>query len=57
MKQVLKKEVLANIELKRKEMIVFAQKVGYTNERTVKCSQDLDMYLNKYQLILLNRMS
>lgn len=55
MKKVLKKELLANIELKRKEVIVFAQKVGYTNERTVKCSQDLDMYLNQYQLILLHR--
>lgn len=57
MKKVLKKVLLENIELKRKEMIVFAQKVGYTNERTVKCSQDLDMYLNQYQLILLSRTS
>jgi stage 0 sporulation regulatory protein len=53
----LMKELLANIDSKRKEMIKFARKVGFTSEKTVKCSQELDMYLNQYQLIFLKRTS
>lgn len=53
----LMKELLANIDSKRKEMVKFAQQIGFTSEKTVKCSEELDMYLNKYQLIFLKRTS
>lgn len=55
--EIFKKELLAIIDSKRKEMIKFAQIVGYSSEKTVKCSQELDMYLNEYQLIFLKRTS
>jgi stage 0 sporulation regulatory protein len=55
--EILKKELLANIDSKRKEMIEFAKIVGFTSEKTVKCSQELDMFLNEYQLIFLKKTS
>jgi stage 0 sporulation regulatory protein len=49
----LKAKLLETINNKRNEMIETANREGYTSETVVKCSQDLDMLLNKYQQILL----
>ena len=57
MKNEILKELLTIIDSKRNEMIKFAQIVGYTGENTVKCSQELDMYLNEYQQIFLKMTS
>jgi stage 0 sporulation regulatory protein len=51
--KVLKSELIVNIEAKRKEMIEVAKVGGYTSEKAIKCSQELDMYLNKYLQVLL----
>ena len=41
-------EMLAlQIELKRQEMFHIASKFGFTAKETVKCSQELDILLNK----------
>ncbi|MCQ6281210.1 aspartyl-phosphate phosphatase Spo0E family protein [Bacillus sp. EB600] len=50
--EVLKSELLAKIDATRKEMIKSAEVRGYASEKTVRCSQELDMFLNKYQQIL-----
>jgi stage 0 sporulation regulatory protein len=34
-------------------MIEAAEIGGYTSEKAIKCSQELDMYLNKYHQVLL----
>ena len=47
--EVLKSELLAKIDATRKEMIKSAEVRGYASEKTVRCSQELDMFLNKYQ--------
>lgn len=51
--EVLKSELNVNIDAKRKEMIEAAEVGGYTSEKAIKCSQELDMYLNKYHQVLL----
>ncbi|WP_010192118.1 aspartyl-phosphate phosphatase Spo0E family protein [Bacillus sp. m3-13] len=35
------------IELKRQQMIHYAKEYGFTASQTVKCSQELDVLLNK----------
>ena len=50
----MKKGLLELINHKREEMIITANKEGYTSEVAVKCSQDLDKLLNEYQQILLD---
>lgn len=50
--EVIKSELLVSIDAKRKEMIEVAEAGGFTSEKAIKCSQELDMYLNKYQQIL-----
>ncbi len=37
------------IERKRNQMVILAEKYGYTSEATVKCSQELDKLLNLAQ--------
>ncbi|GAB3802664.1 aspartyl-phosphate phosphatase Spo0E family protein [Virgibacillus kimchii] len=37
-----------NIALKKKEMIELGEKYGLQDERTIKCSQQLDQLMNKY---------
>ncbi|WP_100401048.1 aspartyl-phosphate phosphatase Spo0E family protein [Bacillus sp. FJAT-44742] len=37
------------IKIKKKEMYKNAKRYGFTDERTVQCSQELDVLLNKYQ--------
>lgn len=37
-----------NIKTKKKEMIELGTKYGLQDERTIKCSQQLDQLLNKY---------
>ncbi|EIJ81709.1 hypothetical protein PB1_02180 [Bacillus methanolicus PB1] len=41
--------MMKEIQHKREKMIDFAQKHGLTSERTIRCSQELDMLLNEYQ--------
>ncbi|WP_216829173.1 aspartyl-phosphate phosphatase Spo0E family protein [Alkalihalobacterium elongatum] len=41
--------LLYAIERKRSQMILLAEKYGYTSEITVKCSQELDKLLNLAQ--------
>ncbi|MFA1819581.1 Spo0E family sporulation regulatory protein-aspartic acid phosphatase [Virgibacillus oceani] len=36
------------ITIKKKEMIELGEKYGLQDERTIKCSQQLDQLLNKY---------
>lgn len=50
----LKAKLLETINDKREEMIEIANREGFTSEIVIKCSQDLDMLLNKYQYLLLN---
>lgn len=49
----LKTKLLETINCKRGEMINTANKEGYTSERTIKCSQELDMLLIQYQHLLI----
>ncbi|KKI93922.1 hypothetical protein WQ54_02445 [Bacillus sp. SA1-12] len=49
----LKAKLLETINNKRQEMIETANTEGYTSDSAIKCSQDLDMLINKYQQILL----
>lgn len=44
-------KLLLYITIKREEMINLATTTGYTSNETIKCSQDLDILLNKYQHI------
>ena len=44
-------KLLLYITLKREEMIKLATSTGFTSDETIKCSQDLDLLLNKYQRI------
>ena len=41
--------LLTQIERKRKEMLKTANKHGLSSNQTIKCSQDLDKLLNKFQ--------
>jgi stage 0 sporulation regulatory protein len=50
--EMLKSELLVNIDAKRKEMIEIAIIGDYTDEKTLTCSQELDQLLYKYQQIL-----
>ncbi|MDE3838315.1 aspartyl-phosphate phosphatase Spo0E family protein [Bacillus methanolicus] len=44
-----KQRMMKEIQHKREKMIDSAQKHGLTSERTIRCSQELDMLLNEYQ--------
>ncbi|MEN0643515.1 aspartyl-phosphate phosphatase Spo0E family protein [Alkalicoccobacillus gibsonii] len=37
------------IEWKRRQMFLLAEKYGMTSERTIRCSQELDLLLNDIQ--------
>ncbi|WP_164215635.1 aspartyl-phosphate phosphatase Spo0E family protein [Virgibacillus sp. YIM 98842] len=39
-----------NIVIKKKEMIELGKKYGLKDERTIKCSQQLDQLMNKYYI-------
>jgi stage 0 sporulation regulatory protein len=47
-----KKQLLKYISEKKKEMIRFGMNYGLRNEKTVKCSQELNKLLNTYQAII-----
>lgn len=49
----LKAKLLEKINNRREEMIIVANREGYTSENALKCSQELDILLNKYQQLLL----
>ncbi|MCM3616722.1 aspartyl-phosphate phosphatase Spo0E family protein [Sutcliffiella horikoshii] len=42
-------QLLLLIKEKRDNMITVANKTGYVSDQTVKCSQDLDKLIYKYQ--------
>jgi stage 0 sporulation regulatory protein len=44
--------LLEKIEGKKKRLVQFASQFELTDRRVVKCSQELDMLLNQYQLRL-----
>lgn len=44
-----KLEMEEQIKQKREQMIAIAKEYGFTNEKTLKSSQELDRLLNKYQ--------
>ncbi|MGO4889397.1 aspartyl-phosphate phosphatase Spo0E family protein [Anaerobacillus sp. MEB173] len=46
-------ELRQSIEMKRKEMIVMAEKKGFTHKETVVVSHELDKLLNRYQEIMI----
>lgn len=50
--EILKSELLVNIDAKREEMIENAMAGDYMDEKTITCSQELDQLLYKYQQIL-----
>ncbi|MCA1029421.1 aspartyl-phosphate phosphatase Spo0E family protein [Bacillus timonensis] len=47
--------LLQQIDEKREEMIQIGMKTGYTSDKTVSCSQELDQLLNQYQRELYKR--
>ena len=44
-----KRILLGQIKLKQKDMYMKAQNLGYTHPSVVRCSQELDSLLNRYQ--------
>ncbi|TLS37130.1 aspartyl-phosphate phosphatase Spo0E family protein [Pseudalkalibacillus caeni] len=50
------KKIVLNvrIEVKRRKMFLAAKTFGYTDNRTVTCSQELDELLTKYQRDLIS---
>lgn len=57
MKNEILEKLLVSIDLKRKEMIKYAKDSGFTSEKTVKCSQELDTFLNQYYQVSLYQTS
>lgn len=49
---VRKEQLLMSIDEKRKQMVEAAQVEGYTGEKTIKYSQELDNLMNEYQHLL-----
>lgn len=49
--EFLKNKLLANIDMKRQLLIKITKDIGYTSEKTVKYSQELDMFIFEYQQI------
>jgi stage 0 sporulation regulatory protein len=47
--EMTKREMEEQIKKKREQMIEIAKQYGFTNEKTLKSSQELDNLLNKYQ--------
>jgi stage 0 sporulation regulatory protein len=47
--EMTKREMEEQIRKKREQMIEIAKQHGFTNEKTLKSSQELDNLLNKYQ--------
>ncbi|MGO4887999.1 aspartyl-phosphate phosphatase Spo0E family protein [Anaerobacillus sp. MEB173] len=47
-------ELKQTIEMKRKEMIVIAGNKGFTHNETVSISQEIDILLNRYQLLMIS---
>jgi stage 0 sporulation regulatory protein len=47
--------LLEIIEIKRNKMFETAAKYGFTDDKTVKCSQELDMLLNIYRKLTKSR--
>ena len=52
---VRKEQLLMSIDEKRKQMVEAAQVEGYTGEKTIKYSQELDNLMNEYQHLLFMR--
>jgi len=46
---VSKKELLADIEKKREELIAIATKTGFTSSLSLQYSMELDTLLNQYE--------
>lgn len=50
---MVKEDIITKIEYKihvlRKRMISTAHLKGFNHHETIKCSQELDIFLNKYQ--------
>lgn len=44
-----KKILLGRIKLKQKDMYMKAENLGFTHPSVVRCSQELDNLLNRYQ--------
>ncbi len=49
------KNMLFNIECKRKEMITSGEKTGLTSRETLKCSEELDKLIYTYQIQIFKR--
>ena len=47
--QNIQNNILIEIQKKRNSMIDLAQKKGFTNFDTIKCSQELDQLIYQYQ--------
>ena len=45
---LIKRKLKLVIEIKRKDMYTQAKRLGLTHPEVVKCSQELDVLLNKY---------
>nr|WP_096200843.1 aspartyl-phosphate phosphatase Spo0E family protein [Bacillus sp. FJAT-45350] len=41
--------IMLAIEAKRHQMLTYAKKYGFTSDKTVQCSQELDKLLNMVQ--------
>jgi stage 0 sporulation regulatory protein len=52
----MKKQELSNeIEKKREELIRVASASGLTSSKAIRCSQELDLLLNTYNSIFINK--
>lgn len=49
------KILLEQIQSKQKEMYMRAEHHGYTHPSVVRCSQELDSLLNKYQGLIIGQ--
>lgn len=48
--------LLQSINEKRDEMLITANKYGLQSDKTIKCSQDLDQLILKYQKLRFNKL-
>jgi hypothetical protein len=55
--QLLEAILLNRIEVMKDELIKIANNTGITSTQTVKCSQQLDQFLNEHMKIFSNRLN
>ncbi|MHC0037096.1 Spo0E family sporulation regulatory protein-aspartic acid phosphatase [Pseudoneobacillus sp. C159] len=54
---MLKNELIQLIEIKRAELIKIVNQNGFSSSLAIRCSQELDILLNEYNRIYINKAS